>query len=99
MLLINTAFTCQIKKIGSHFHLWQPFTNYLFKYLNENNKLIFALMGKKAEIWETKLSNQILLKCPHPASAAYKGGVWDDKDVFNKANIELEKQGKTCINW
>ena len=99
VLLINTAFTCQINKIGSHFHLWQPFTNYLFKYLNENNKLIFALMGKKAEIWETKLSNQILLKCPHPASAAYKGGVWDSKDVFNNINLELNKLNKTKINW
>lgn len=99
VLLINTAFTCQINKIGSHFHLWQPFTNYLFKYLNENNKLIFALMGKKAEIWETKLSNQILLKCPHPASAAYKGGIWDSKDIFNNINLELNKLNKTKINW
>ena len=56
-------------------------------------------MGKKAEDWQVYLSNQKLYKVSHPASAAYRGGQWDCKDVFNKVNIELEKQGKACINW
>ena len=99
VLLINTAFTCQINNIGSHFHLWKPFTEYLFESINKNDKFIFGLMGKKAEIWEIKLSNQIILKCPHPASAAYKGGVWDSKDIFNNINKELNKLNKSNINW
>ncbi len=99
VLLINTAFTCQINNIGSHFHLWKPFTEYLFESINKNDKFIFGLMGKKAEIWETKLSNQVILKCPHPASAAYKGGVWDSKDIFSNINLELNKLNKTNINW
>ena len=29
VLLLNTAFTVEINKIGSHYHIWKPFTKYL----------------------------------------------------------------------
>jgi len=100
VLLINTALTVEINKIGSHFWNWKPFTEYLFTELNKNNKdIVFILMGRKAEAWQLLLSDQKLLKCSHPASAAYRGGIWDSNDVFSKANQELERQGKTCIVW
>jgi uracil-DNA glycosylase len=100
VLLINTAFTVEVNKIGSHYNLWKPFTNYIFANINKHKKdTIFILMGKKAEEWETLLPDCKILKCAHPASAAYKGGVWDHNDVFNKANLELNKQDKSLINW
>jgi|TARA_R110002072_G_scaffold69136_2_gene167711 uracil-DNA glycosylase len=100
VLLINTAFTVEINKIGSHYHIWKPFTEYLFENLNRHKKnTVFILMGKKAEEWQTLLPDCKILKCPHPASAAYRGGVWDSKNVFNDANSILENQGKTMINW
>jgi len=100
VLLINTAFTVEVNKIGSHYNLWKPFTTYLFNNLNKNKKdTIFILMGKKAEEWETLLPDCKILKCSHPASAAYKGGEWDHNDVFNKANLELKKQDKPLIIW
>ena len=100
VLLINTAFTCEINKIGSHYAIWKSFTEYIFDNINRHNKdTVFILMGKKAEQWQTLIPNCKILKCPHPASAAYRGGEWDCNDVFNKANLELEKLGKTCIDW
>ena len=100
VLMINTAFTCEINKIGSHYGIWKSFTEYVFDNINRHNpKTIFILLGKKAEAWQTLLPNCKILKCSHPASAAYRGGEWDSNDVFNKANLELEKQGKTCIDW
>lgn len=100
VLLINTALTVEINKIGSHYGIWKSFTEYLFETLNKHNKdLVFVLMGKKAEEWAPLLSNMKIFKVAHPASAAYKGGEWDCKDVFNKVNLELEKQDKTCIEW
>lgn len=100
VLLLNTAFTVEVNKIGSHYHIWKPFTTYLFDNLNKHKKdTIFILMGKKAEEWQTLIPNCKILKCSHPASAAYRGGEWDCNDVFNKANEELEKQGKPCITW
>jgi uracil-DNA glycosylase len=100
VLLINTAFTCEINKIGSHYAIWKSFTEYIFDNINRHNKdTVFILMGKKAEQWQTLIPNCKILKCPHPASAAYRGGEWDCNDVFNKANQELEKLEKTCIEW
>ena len=53
VLLINTALTVEINKIGSHFWHWKPFTEYLFYTLNKENKdIVFILMGKKAEAWQ-----------------------------------------------
>ena len=100
VLLINTAFTVEINSIGSHYALWKPFTQYLFENINRHHKDIpTILMGKKAEAWELLLNRQKLYKVAHPASAAYRGGEWDCKDVFNRVNQELENQEKTCITW
>jgi uracil-DNA glycosylase len=100
VLLLNTAFTCEVNSIGSHINLWKPFAIYLFELLNRHHKNIpVIMMGKKAEDWEIYLSNQKIYKVAHPASAAYRGGLWDCKDVFNQVNEELKKQEKTCIEW
>ena len=56
-------------------------------------------MGKKAESWEIHLNNQKIFKVTHPASAAYRGGEWDCKNVFALVNAELDKQEKTWIEW
>jgi uracil-DNA glycosylase len=100
VLLINTAFTVEINSIGSHYSIWKPFTEYLFENINRHNKQVPSiLMGKKAEAWQLLLDRQKIFKVAHPASAAYRGGEWDCKDVFNKVNTELENQGKLCIDW
>lgn len=100
VLLINTAFTCEINKIGSHYSIWKSFTEHVFEGINKNNPdTVFVLMGKKAEAWQTLLPNCKILKCTHPASAAYRGGEWDSNDVFNKVNDYLKSKGKTCIEW
>tara|TARA_R100000935_G_scaffold11163_2_gene22355 strand:+ start:18064 stop:18783 length:720 start_codon:yes stop_codon:yes gene_type:complete len=100
VLLLNTAFTCEINSIGSHIDLWKPFTKYIFELINKHHKNIpVILMGKKAEIWEVHLNNQKIFKVTHPASAAYRGGEWDSNDVFENVNTELISQEKSCISW
>ena len=100
VLLINTAFTCEVNSIGSHYDLWKPFSRYIFENINRHKKNIpVILMGKKAESWEIHLNNQKIFKVTHPASAAYRGGEWDCKNVFALVNAELDKQEKTWIEW
>ena len=100
VLLINTAFTCEVNSIGSHYDLWKPFSRYIFENINRHKKDIpVILMGKKAESWEIYLNNQKIFKVTHPASAAYRGGEWDCKNVFALVNAELDKQEKTWIEW
>ena len=75
------------------------FTDYLFNELNKRDDLIIVLLGKKAEQYEMRLMNNTILKVAHPASAAYKGGKWDSKNLFIKVNDLLKEQGNNLITW
>jgi uracil-DNA glycosylase len=99
VLPINTALTTEIGNVGSHYKLWKPFTTQLLDHINHSVSPIFILMGKKAEEWEPLIDKCKRFKVPHPASAAYKGGTWDCKNVFSDVNKELKKRGKTEIIW
>lgn len=100
VLLLNTALTVRIKGIGSHYMIWKPFISYLFTEINKQFKNIpIVLLGKKAEEWELYFTNQKVYKVPHPAAAAYNGGIWKHDDIFNKINNYLATQNKTIINW
>jgi uracil-DNA glycosylase len=103
VLLLNTALTCQIDKVGSHYDIWKDFVSYIIDMLNlTNSGLIFILFGSKAQELESLIGdNHYVLKATHPASAVYTGGTWDCNDVFNKANDIIEKcNGKDFkIQW
>lgn len=100
VLLLNTALTTEIGKIGKHIDIWQPFITYLVDMLNCSDKdYIWVFMGKKAQEYEdlvdNVLNNTVLLNCSHPASAAYaKSSIWDCNDVFNTVNKHLKHQNK-----
>lgn len=86
VLMLNTALTVEVNKIGSHYDIWKPFTAYLLDWLNSNkSNLVYLYMGKKAEEWSdlTDDSN-IKFFVKHPASAAYNGSKWDSNGVFMK---------------
>ena len=103
VLLLNTALTCQVDKIGSHYPIWNEFVMYVFDMLNfTNSGLIFVLLGAKAQELEAVLgANHYILKASHPASAVYSGHKWDCKDVFNKTNeiIVANNGPQFKINW
>jgi len=99
VLPINTALTTQIGDVGSHYSIWKPFIIQLLDHINHSFHGMFILMGKKAEEWEPLLDKQVVFKVPHPASAAYKSGTWDCKNVFHDVNEELKMNGFPEIIW
>jgi uracil-DNA glycosylase len=100
VLMLNTALTVQINKIGSHYSLWHLFTTGLLNSLNNYpSQLVVVLLGKKAQEWQKLLLNHVVIQVEHPAAAAYKGGVWNDQDLFLKVNSILKEQGKSLIQW
>lgn len=99
VLLLNTALTVEIGNIGSHYNIWKKFMITLFDFLNLRDDLIIVLLGRKAEEFELLLNNNKILKVPHPASAGYKGGVWNSDNLFVKINTELENLNKSKIKW
>jgi uracil-DNA glycosylase len=88
VLLLNTALTTQVDKVGTHYDIWKDFIMYVLDMLSlTNSGLIFMLLGAKAHELESVISqNHYILKASHPASAAYTKTVWDCNDIFNKAN-------------
>jgi len=87
VLMLNTALTTQVGKIGAHYDIWKSFTAYLLDWLNNYNPgLVYVYMGKKAEEWSslTHDDHNIKFMVKHPASAAYNGSKWDSDDLFVK---------------
>ena len=105
VLLLNTALTTEINKIGKHYDIWYPFIVYLIDMLNAKTKdYTWVFMGKKAQelipLVDNVLNNTVLLECSHPASAAYnKLSEWDCSDIFNKVNSSLLHQNLSKITW
>lgn len=96
VLMLNTALTVEVGKIGSHYDIWSKFTAYLFDWLNTYNPgLVYVYMGKKAEEWSELIddNNNSKYFVKHPASAAYNGSKWDSDNVFMK--IQKDK----LITW
>jgi uracil-DNA glycosylase len=101
ILMLNTALTVEVGKIGSHYDIWKPFTAYLLDWLNNYNPgLIYVYMGKKAEEWsELTKDNNYKFTVKHPASAAYNGSKWDSNDIFNKISKLVEENNGQEIIW
>lgn len=102
VLMLNTALTTTVGKIGQHYKIWQPFMAYLFDYLTWNKEgLVYVYMGKEAQIWaESVNDNNSKFFVPHPASAVYqKFQAWDSKNVFNEVNKVLKEKSNYSITW
>lgn len=94
VLMLNTALTTEIGKIGKHFDIWQPFIAYLIDMLSKSDRpLVWVFMGKQAQaLAELVDDHHHKLTCSHPASAAYqKQHKWDCNDIFNGVNALLDE--------
>lgn len=104
VLLLNSALTTEIGKPATHYDIWEPFLAYVLDIINNyNNGMIFVLLGKKAQEFESILNEDMhhIIKVSHPASAAYTGSEWNCNDMFNRVNeiIENANGPEYCIRW
>lgn len=76
ILMINSALTVEMDKIGSHMMLWRPFIASLLKKLSENETgIIYVLFGKQAQTFKPYINKQFntVLEENHPAYFARTG--------------------------
>ena len=102
VLMLNTALTTTINRVGQHYILWQPFLAYLFDILNFSNPgLIYVFMGKKAQEWAPSIpENNHKILTSHPASAAHSNlEKWDSKNMFNEVSDLLDKHFNYKMVW
>lgn len=103
VLLLNTALTTEIDKVGTHYDIWKDMIMYVIDMLSlTNSGLIFILLGTKAHELESVIGqHHYILKASHPASAGYAKTTWDCNDIFNQANEILAKNNgpQYKIQW
>lgn len=101
VLLMNTAFTTEVGKIGQHYDIWSPMVAYIFDYLkNFNPGLVYVYMGKKSHEWADMCGeNCTKFMVSHPASAAYNGSKWDSKGVFKEVKDTVYNLSGYKIIW
>lgn len=102
ILILNTALTTTIGKVGQHYTLWQPFLAFLFDILMyQNPGLIYVFMGKKAQEWAESIpENNYKVFTSHPASAAHNNEErWDSGDMFNKVSKLVYDNYKEQLKW
>jgi uracil-DNA glycosylase len=101
ILLMNTAFTTEVGKIGQHYGIWAPMVAYIFDYLkNFNPGLVYVYMGKKAHEWADMCGeNCTKFMVSHPASAAYNGSKWNSNNVFSDVKKSVHQLYNYKINW
>lgn len=101
VLMLNTAFTIEAGRIGSHTEMWKPFIERLLKDITTKYPDVPVIfLGAKAAAFEGCLNGNPVIKASHPAAEAYgRRGGFLKSGVFSKCNEVLKEQGKTPIEW
>ncbi len=101
MLLLNAALTVKAGESNSHAKLWNPFTDKLIKWFQNNNEgCVFLLMGNYAKSkgeFIDKNKHKIFVTV-HPSPLSAERGFFGCK-VFKEINDHLKKNGEEEINW
>lgn len=102
VLMLNTALTTNIGKVGTHYGIWEPFMAFLLDILSfQNPGLIYVFMGAKAKTWAESIpENNHKIFTMHPAAAAHNNSDhWHSGDCFNKINQILTGNNGDKIIW
>ena len=102
ILMLNTALTTEVGKIGQHYDIWNDFTAHLFDYLSHNKQeIIYIYMGKKAQGWADLVSDDNhKIFVSHPASAAYtRQKEWNSDNAFLKVQQLVAQKTGNIIKW
>ena len=100
ILMINSALTVEMNKVGSHTMLWRPFISKLLKNMSEvNTGIIYVLFGGTAKTFKPYIGKfNDVLEVEHPAYFARIGRDMPS-DVFYEINRILKGRYNTTIEW
>lgn len=101
ILMLNSALTVEMNKVGSHTMLWRPFIASLLKRLSENETgIIYVLFGKQAQTFKPYINQQfnIILEENHPAYYARINKEMP-RTIFEQINKLTKEMYGIPINW
>ena len=101
ILMINSALTVEINKVGSHVMIWRPFIIALLKHLSEcETGIIYVLFGRQAQTFKPYINKQFnnILEIEHPAYYARLNKRMPSELFATISNMCKDKYG-VPIKW
>ncbi len=97
VLLLNTSYTCELGKPGSHKNNWKAFTSHLLNFINDNfSNVTWFLWGNHALGATKEMSVNNSIFCQHPMMCYNNEG--RDTD-FLYGNINCFAEFMNEIDW
>lgn len=93
ILMINTALTCEVRRVGAHFDIWKPFVSKLIHNMSyKDGGMIYVLFGSQAGLFKNDIVNSLkTIEVYHPAYYARTGKKMPSS-VFTDINQALKQQ-------
>lgn len=88
ILMINSALTCELNKVGSHVNQWRPFVSKLLKNLSDKETgIIYILFGRQAQTLKPYINERYndIIEIEHPAYFARSNKIMP-YSVFRQMN-------------
>lgn len=101
ILMINSALTVEMNKVGSHVMIWRPFIIALLKHLSEcETGIIYVLFGRQAQTFKPYINKQFndILEIEHPAYYARLNKRMPSELFATISNMCKDKYG-VPIKW
>ena len=101
VLLLNSALSCELGKIGSHTLLWRPFiTSFLINLSKCSTGIVYVLMGSQAQTLEPYINPRFnyVIRIRHPSYYA-RTKTRMPSDVWEQINNILIGQNGYGIEW
>lgn len=101
VLMLNSALTCEVGKVGRHLSIWRPFMQKLIKNISDSDSnLVFVLFGRQAQELRSFINDKVhhVIEEFHPAYYARKGEKMPS-EVFIDINKYLKEYRDTQIKY
>lgn len=101
ILMLNSALTCELNKIGSHVMIWRPLISKFIKTMSISSPgIIYVLFGKQAQTFTPYINPRFnhIIEVEHPAYFA-RTATKMPKDLFNKINKLNKELNGTKFKW
>lgn len=101
ILMLNSALTCELNKVGSHVMIWRPFISKFLRAMSERNTaIVYVLFGKQAQTLTPYINQRFnhIIEIEHPAYFA-RTNTKMPKDLFPRINNIIEGIYKVPFKW
>lgn len=101
ILMINSALTVEMNRVGSHVMIWRPFIAKLLKNLSDANiACIYVLFGRQAQTFKPYINSRFnhIIEIEHPAYYA-RTHTKMSHELFVDISKRVEEIYKVPIKW